>query len=221
MQYIAYYRVSTKRQGESGLGLDAQRHAVDSYLKSIGGSLLTSFTEIQSGKDNHNRPELNRALKRCKLTNSVLLIAKLDRLSRNVKFLATLQENCESFIAVDMPHANELTIHILAAVAQAERKAISERTKSALAAAKRRGVKLGNPNLPRGNAKSAAHARNARRCKALIRAEHMREFIDDARSLGFNTLQSIADYLNSIPVSTPRNCKFTRCSVRALINLLM
>src|SRR6185369_3133400 len=132
--YVAYYRVSTDRQGRSGLGLDAQKNSVRQFLKR-GGNLRAEFTEIQSGKDD-SRPQLAEALKLCKLTNSILLIAKLDRLSRNVAFLATLQQSSTKFVACDLPEANELVVHILAAVAQAERKAISDRTRAALAEAK-------------------------------------------------------------------------------------
>lgn len=219
MQYVAYYRVSTKRQGDSGLGLDAQRSAVAIYIKQVSGSLLTSFTEVQSGKDDA-RPELDRALKRCRLTNATLLIAKLDRLSRNIAFLATMMEVGVPFVAIDQPHANELTIHILASVAQAERKMISERTRAALAVAKRRGVKLGNPNLPPGTKQTASHARTVMIANARARAEQMRELVDDARSLGHTTLQAIADHFNSLRLLTPRGCAYTRCSVRALIKLL-
>src|ERR1700678_1802664 len=152
-EYVAYYRVSTDRQGRSGLGLDAQKYAVQTYLSRSGGVLRAAFTEIQSGRDDDRR-QLSEALKLCRLTNSTLLIAKLDRLSRNVAFLAALQQAGTKFVACDLPEANELVVHILAAVAQAERKAISERTKAALAAARARGVRLGNPHLKPGNAAS-------------------------------------------------------------------
>ncbi|MGN6422939.1 MAG: recombinase family protein [Asticcacaulis sp.] len=159
-KFIAYYRVSTQRQGASGLGLAAQRQAVADYLRATGGELVGDFEEVESGK-NDERPELTHALERCRLTGARLLIAKLDRLSRNVAFLARLMDQGAQFVACDMPEANELTIHIMAAVAQAERKAISARTKAALGAinarleagdeyvSKRSGrvvAKLGNPH---------------------------------------------------------------------------
>src|SRR5271167_2281674 len=153
--YVAYYRVSTDRQGRSGLGIDAQKNAVQEYLNRSGAVVRAAFTEVQSGKDD-DRPQLSEALKVCRLTNSTLLIAKLDRLSRNVAFLAALQQAGTKFLACDLPEANELVVHILAAVAQAERKAISERTRAALAAARTRGIRLGNPRLRPGNAASAA-----------------------------------------------------------------
>jgi len=134
-RYIAYYRVSTERQGKSGLGLDAQRQAVATFING-GAELLAEFTEVESGKRNA-RPELTKALDACRRQKAKLVIAKLDRLSRNLAFIATLMESGVEFLAVDNPHANKLTVHILAAVAEHERGMISERTKAALAAAKR------------------------------------------------------------------------------------
>ena len=138
-EYVAYYRVSTERQGRSGLCLEAQKHAVRDFLESTGDTLRAEFVEVQSGK-NEDRAKLLEALKLCKLTRSTLLIAKLDRLSRNAAFLLTLQNAGTRFVAVDNPDMNETVVGILAVLAQAERKAISERTKAALAVAKRRGV---------------------------------------------------------------------------------
>ena len=139
MKYVAYYRVSTARQGQSGLGLEAQQSAVESFCEPI-----ESFTEVESGKLKQ-RPELMRAIAACKRHKAILVVAKLDRVARNVAFVSTLMESGVEFIACDNPNANRLTIHILAAVAEDEASRISERTKAALAAAKRRGVVLGNP----------------------------------------------------------------------------
>src|SRR5437870_2412558 len=158
-KFIAYYRVSTDRQGRSGLGLDAQRKAVEDYLNGGRWTLVDHFTEVESGKRS-DRPELDKALAACKRHKAKLVIAKLDRLSRNLAFIATLMDSGVEFIAVDNPHANKLTIHILAAVAQHEREMISARTSAALKAAKARGKRLGNPRL--GDArKHAARARTA------------------------------------------------------------
>jgi DNA invertase Pin-like site-specific DNA recombinase len=140
--YVAYYRVSTDRQGRSGLGLDAQRKAVVDFLNGGQWTLLGEFTEVESGKRN-DRLELKAALAMCRRKKARLVIARLDRLSRNLAFIATLMESGVEFVAADNPHANKLTIHILAAVAQGEREAIASRTKAALQAAKKRGVKLG------------------------------------------------------------------------------
>jgi len=142
MDYIAYYRVSTAKQGLSGLGLDAQREAVEGYLNGNGSHLVREYTEVESGKRN-DRPQLAAALAECKRLKAVLVIAKLDRLARNVHFISGLMESGVDFVAVDMPTANRLTLHILAAVAEHEREMISQRTRAALAQAKLRGVKLG------------------------------------------------------------------------------
>lgn len=147
--FVGYHRVSTDRQGRSGLGLDAQREAISRYLARIGGELVGEFTEVESGK-RADRPELARALDLCRRKKATLLIAKLDRLSRSVAFISNLMESRVEFRAVDMPEANRLTIHILAAVAEHERAMISERTKAAMAQAKLRGVKLGNPRIGEG-----------------------------------------------------------------------
>ena len=127
-KFVAYFRVSTDRQGKSGLGLDAQREAVMNYLNGGRWSLVDEFTEAESGKRS-DRPELEKALAACKKLKAKLVIAKLDRLSRNLAFIAALMESGVEFVAVDIPHANKLTIHILAAVAQHEREMISERTR--------------------------------------------------------------------------------------------
>jgi DNA invertase Pin-like site-specific DNA recombinase len=142
-KFVAYYRVSTNKQGRSGLGLDAQRKAVADYLDGGKWELVGEFTEIETGK-RADRPELERAIAACKKHRARLIIAKLDRLSRNVAFISALMERKVDFIAVDNPTATKFTIHILAAVAEFERDAISKRTTEALAAAKARGVTLGN-----------------------------------------------------------------------------
>jgi DNA invertase Pin-like site-specific DNA recombinase len=141
--FIAYYRVSTDRQGQSGLGLDAQRAAVAAFVAGRG-DLVGEFTEVESGRRS-DRPELHRALDLCREKRAVLVIAKLDRLARSVAFISNPMESGVEFVAVDMPQANRLTLHIPAAVAEHDREMISQRTKAALAAAKARGTKLGNP----------------------------------------------------------------------------
>ena len=136
-RFVAYHRVSTERQGKSGLGLDAQRKAILDYLNGGAWELSAEFVEVESGKHS-DRPQLVAALEACRKQKAKLVIAKLDRLSRNLAFIATLMESGVEFVAVDNPHANKLTVHILAAVAQHEREMISERTKAALQAAKAR-----------------------------------------------------------------------------------
>ena len=141
-RYIAYYRVSTVRQGESGLGLEAQRAATTSFMKSADAELVSEFTEVESGK-RANRPELAAAIQQCRNSGAVLLIAKLDRLARNVAFIANLLESGVKFTAIDMPNADRFMMHVYAAMAEEEGRRISERTTAALAAAKARGVRLG------------------------------------------------------------------------------
>lgn len=150
---VAYERISTARQGASGLGLEAQRKVIEDFANSRGAEVLARFTEVESGRK-ADRPRLLKALHLAKVTGATLVIAKLDRLSRNAAFLLALHDSGVRFVAVDMPEANDLTGGIIAVVAQAEREAISRRTKEALAVAKARGVKLGNPN----GAESLRHA---------------------------------------------------------------
>ena len=144
-RFIAFQRVSTARQGSSGLGLEAQRWTIEAFAAAGGAEVLARFTEVESGRHSE-RPELNRALHLAKVTGATLVIAKLDRLSRNAAFPLTLRESGVRFVAVDLPEANDLTEGIMALVAQQEREAISLRTEEALAVAKARGVRLGNPN---------------------------------------------------------------------------
>lgn len=158
-RFIAYERVSTARQGQSGLGLEAQRNTIDAFAASRDAEVLACFTEVESGR-NPDRPKLGKAIALARLTGATLVIAKLDRLSRN----AALRDSGVKFIACDMPEANDLTVGVMALVAQQEREAISRRTKEALAVAKARGVKLGNPN-------GAAALRRAGKGGATLRAK--------------------------------------------------
>ncbi|CAN5199629.1 recombinase family protein [soil metagenome] len=220
MKAVAYYRVSTAAQGRSGLGLDAQRGAVETLCASRGWEIVAPpFTEVESGK-RADRPELLKALHRAKVTGATLVVAKLDRLSRNVAFLAALQDSGAKFIAADMPEANELTVHIMAAVAQAERKAISKRTTEALQAAKARGQRLGNPNgaaalrrAAQGNSASLEAISSA----ASARAEQMRPVIEDMRAQGIASAERLAVALNDGGFVTPRGGKWHPSSVRNLL----
>jgi DNA invertase Pin-like site-specific DNA recombinase len=164
-RFVAYGRVSTARQGASGLGLEAQCQAMDGFAASKGAEVLARFNEVENGK-NPNRPELTAAILLARLTGATLIIAKLDRLSRNAAFLLTLRDSAVRFVTVDMPEANDLTVGIMALVAQAEREAISRRTKEALAVARARGVRLGNPKRrcrpsPRGKGRWRCVRRSA------------------------------------------------------------
>jgi DNA invertase Pin-like site-specific DNA recombinase len=144
---VAYYRVSTDKQGQSGLGLDAQRAAVELHARSVGAEVVAEFQDVESGRK-ANRTGLAEALETCHAKRATLLIAKLDRLARSVAFISSLMEGGVDFVAADMLSVNRLTVHVLAAVAEHEREMISQRTKAALAAAKVRGTRLGNPRLP-------------------------------------------------------------------------
>lgn len=145
--FVAYYRVSTDKQGQSGLGLDAQRAAVELHARAVGATVVAEFQDVESGRK-ADRTGLAAALAVCKAKRATLLIAKLDRLARSVAFISNLMEGGVDFVAADMPSVNRLTVHVLAAVAEHEREMISQRTKAALAAAKVRGTRLGNPRLP-------------------------------------------------------------------------
>lgn len=201
-RFVAYLRVSTDRQGRSGLGLEAQREAVVRHAKMTGGEVIAELVEVESGKRS-DRPKLAEALAACRATRSALLVAKLDRLSRNLAFLANLMEAEVDFVCCDNPHATRFTIHILAAVAEHEREMISKRTKDALAAAKRRGVKLGNPNLQPGDAVATAAARDAYSQQAQERAAEVLPFIDAARRAGAITLREIAAAMEARGIRTP------------------
>ena len=156
---IAYFRVSTQAQGKSGLGLEAQEHLVGDFATREGLSIVERYTEVETGTKKRLRPKLDAAIRDAKRRGAVLLIAKLDRLARNVHFLTGLMESGVDFKACDLPMADRFTVHILAAVAEREAELISQRTKDALQAAKARGVKLGNPaNLSREARKKGARA---------------------------------------------------------------
>lgn len=219
MRTINYYRVSTAKQGRSGLGLEAQRAAIEAFCASRGCEPLAEYTEQESGKRD-DRPELTKALHHAKVTGATLVIAKLDRLSRNMAFLAALQDAGTKFVAADMPEANELTIHIMAAMAQAERKAISKRTKEALAAAKARGTKLGNPMGAKafGAYKGNGAAVAAIKAKAKAFATDVMPIIEAVRAEGHTSLRAIAAELNQRGIMTARGGKWGPSGVRDLIS---
>jgi DNA invertase Pin-like site-specific DNA recombinase len=211
--FIAYYRVSTKRQGASGLGLEAQRESVRNYLNGGNWRLLEEFTEIESGKKD-DRPMLEEALKMCRLTNAKLIVAKLDRLSRNLEFLARLQSSKTKFVCADMPEANELTIHIMAAMAQHERQVISKRVKEALAIAKERGTVLGNPRLSETRPTDLTEANKQRQENYSAYLKDIRPVIEDIRKGGITSLLGIANELNRRGFQTRRGKKWTAQQVK-------
>jgi DNA invertase Pin-like site-specific DNA recombinase len=199
--FIAYLRVSTARQGESGLGLDGQRAAVEAFARQHGGLIVASYVEVESGRKS-NRPELAKALAAARKAKATLLIAKLDRLARNVAFIANLMDAGVDFVACDQPFASRLTLHILAAVAEDEARRISERTKAALKVAKARGIKLGSPIA----AETAAKARAARSSYATKANATTRAVIVDIQRAGVSTLTAIAQELEVRGVRTPSGC---------------
>jgi DNA invertase Pin-like site-specific DNA recombinase len=212
-RFVAYYRVSTDRQGQSGLGLEAQRKAVADYLKGGAWVLVDEFTEVESGQKS-DRPELRTAIEACRKQKARLVIAKLDRLSRNLAFIATLMESGVEFVAADMPFANKLTIHILAAVAEHERETISERTKAALAAAKARGRRLGNPNP----AYALKRMRAARKAQVERYTANVLPIIREVQAAGHTSCNAIAVQLSARKVATARGGRWTHVQVRQILN---
>lgn len=193
--FIAYYRVSTKRQGASGLGLEAQRDSVRTYLNGGNWRLLAEFTEVESGKKD-NRPKLEEALRMARLTNATIVIAKWDRLSRNAGFLMALRDSKVKFLAADMPEASELTVGIMAVMAQHERQAISKRVTEALAVAKSKGRKLGNPRLSECRNTDMTAARIAKRANYEAFTADILPVINDIREGGVTSKLGIANELN-------------------------
>lgn len=220
-KFIAYHRVSTIRQGRSGLGLEAQQEAVRSYLNGGDWQLLAEVVEVESGTRS-DRPKLAEALKLCRLHKATLVIAKLDRLARNVAFISSLMESGVEFVAVDFPQANRLTVHILAAVAEHEAKAISDRTKAALAAAKVRGVKLGNGKGV-GAMMTDAHREKAAavvKAKADERASLLSDVLAEVRAAGATSLREIATALNERGIPSARGGTWSAVQVQRVIHRL-
>lgn len=214
MKIVAYLRVSTDKQGHSGLGLEAQQTALEAFAKANKATIVSTYTEWESGRK-PARPELSRALADARKHKATLCIAKLDRLSRNLAFIVNLMESKVDFIAVDNPHANRLTVQIMACIAEHEVEAIRQRTREALASAKARGVVLGNPaNLTpeagrKGNAANTAAAQQ-HNAKALPLATKLRK--------AGKTLQEIADSLTRAGILTRRGCAYSTVAVMRLLS---
>ena len=189
MQIVSYLRVSTAKQGLSGLGMEAQRAAVAQFTAAGSHASVAEFVEVESGRK-ADRPQLTAALAACRLHRATLVIAKLDRLARNVAFIANLMDGGVEFVACDMPHANRLTLHLLAAIAEHEREMISQRTKAALQAAKARGVRLGNPNgaaaLLYGCRLAAERSAGVRRARAVQNAEAVAPILAELSANGLS-----------------------------------
>jgi DNA invertase Pin-like site-specific DNA recombinase len=229
-KFVIYYRVSTQKQGRSGLGLEAQQAAVEQYVAAHNGHVVRTFPEVESGKL-ADRPQLKQALLRCRQTKAVLLVAKLDRLSRNIAFLMNLEESGIKFQALDIPEANTLVLGVMIAMAQHERELISKRTQAALAARKARGQVLGTPAVraareaagkppvslepmmakqPEGTA--AGRAKQTARADAS--AAEISPMIEAAREAGHSTLRAIAAYLNEQGATTARDSQWTAAAVQ-------
>jgi len=217
-RFVAYYRVSTAKQGRSGLGLDAQRHAVEEYLAGQPAEIIAEFIEVESGR-RKDRQQLSNAISHARITRSSLIIAKLDRLARNVSFTSALMESGVEFVCCDLPSANRFTIHVMSALAEMEAEMISARTKAALAAAKRRGVRLGNPRLSelRG---CPAHASKARQEQVQQQAMTYWGVVHEARHHGATTLRALADFLNQRGVLTPGGYPWHPATMQRLLRRL-
>lgn len=229
-QFVAYHRVSTAKQGASGLGLAAQRQAVREHLAQHGGELIGEFEEVESGKRS-DRPALAQAMERCRLTGSTLLIAKLDRLSRNVHFLSGLMEQGVDFVACDMPSANKFTVHIMAAVAQQEREAISARTRAALGSIRSR-LAAGEAHVSRKSGRTLTRLGNpqglkvrrpdlgtaAKREKADAFASGVLPTIRGIQADGAVSLAAIAARLNELRVRTARGNDWTPMAVKRVLD---
>ncbi len=220
-RYVAYYRVSTAKQGRSGLGLDAQREAVRGFLNGSNWSLLAEHTEVESGKRD-DRPELAIALRTCRLTGASLIIARLDRLSRDAAFLLNLEKAGVEFVAADMPNANRLTVRLMAVIAQEEREMISARTKAALTAAKARGTTLGGwrQTLKSGqpNEYTVDHTvgTKALQARADTFAATVGPLVREMRNAG-DSLRQIAAALTEKGIRTPRGGAWTADAVNRVL----
>jgi DNA invertase Pin-like site-specific DNA recombinase len=221
MKYVAYYRVSTKKQGISGLGLEAQREAVRRYI--APENISKEFTEIETGTSKKFRPVLNEALELCKKHNAILLIAKLDRLARNVSFVSTLMDSKIKFKAVDFPEANELTIHILSAIAQHEAKEISSRIVEALKVKK---IQLAAIGKKLGTEKNLTYKDRLKgvevvkeKAKSNLNNRRALTYLDSVKDKKM-TLVHLANVLNEGGYKTPKNKDFNPMQVKRLLNKL-
>lgn len=218
-KFVSYLRVSTDKQGRSGLGLEAQRDAVARYLNGGNWKLIAEYVEVESGKRN-SRPQLQAAISHAKATGAKLVIARLDRLARNLHFVSSLQERGVDFVAADMPDANRLTIHIIAAVAEAVGRTISENTKNALAAARARGVKLGNPNGARallGKQVGNREAVTRLKADAQQRADDLRGIVEGLRARGSYSVRTLAAELTAQGIPAPRGDTWHPTAVARLL----
>ena len=215
-QYVSYLRVSTQKQGYSGLGLEAQKEIIKNYLHDK--TPIAEFTEIESGRKT-DRPKLKQALTQCRTTGATLIVAKLDRLARNVSFLSNLLESDVEIVFCDFPQANKMVLHILAAISQYEAELTAQRTKAALQAMKARGAKLGNPEHLMNKHKQAianSNKTNSEKAKKNPNNKRAVAFLKVMISQG-KSLTEMTDILNSEGFVTAQGCKFVPATVRRLI----
>jgi len=209
---ISYVRVSTQKQGASGLGLEAQKQALESYINETGAELVAEFVEVESGKKtDRDRPQLAEALKACKKHKAVLVVAKLDRLARNVHFISGLMQAKVKFLALDLPEATDLTLHVMAAFAEYEAKRISERTKAALAVAKSKGVVLGSAGAQ--NLKPNIEARQER---SRMFAESLSGVFEGFKLRGLTQRQMVSE-LNQLGIKAARGGNWSLIQVQILL----
>jgi DNA invertase Pin-like site-specific DNA recombinase len=209
-RYVTYYRVSTDRQGRSGLGLEAQQETVSQFLVGRSADVVAEFIEVESGSKN-DRPKLRDALAVCQREKATLLIAKLDRLARSVAFISALMEAKTNFLAVDMPHASRLVLHVMAAFAEHEREMIRDRTRAALAAAKARGIRLGA---------NGAVLAEQHRAAATAYAFEVQGAIEAAAKAGARTTKQIADHLNGAKLPSRQGGRWHSASVARVLRRL-
>lgn len=212
---IAYFRVSTQKQGVSGLGIAAQQYAVNEYAKRTGGNIVAEFTEVESGRKS-TRPQLSAAIAEAKRTGATLVIAKLDRLARNVSFIFALRDAGVNFVACDIPEANTLTVGIFAVMAQHEAELISKRTKDALAAKRAQGHKLGNPANLTDEARAAGRAAHKAQAAQNTNTKRAAGYAKVLSESGLS-LREIADRLNAEGFATARGGKYAATQVNRLL----
>ena len=220
MRAVAYTRVSTQKQGRSGLGLEAQQAAIRAFAEREGIKIMQWFSETESGKGADalsRRPQLAAALNAGRAMRAPVLVSKLDRLSRDVHFISGLMAQRVEFVVTELGRQTDpFVLHLFAALAEKERHLISERTKAGLAAARRRGVTLGNPQLRAGKPSYAAKARQAQADEADRRAAQLHRIVSDAMAAGKRSLQEVADHLNVLGIPTARGAKWSPMTVLRL-----
>jgi DNA invertase Pin-like site-specific DNA recombinase len=218
LKLVSYLRVSTEKQGKSGHGIEAQRRAVAEFARQQKAEILAEFVEEETGKGSDaldRRPNLKAALTLAKKHKASIVVSKLDRLSRDVHFISGLMAQKVPFIVAELgPEVDPFLLHIYAALSEKERALISKRTKEALAAAKARGVRIGNPNIPTFQKQGVATITENAKSRAIY---YYTSFIREAQQRGAKTLQGIADELNSRGIQTPRGGKWYPTSVKNMI----